>query len=69
MTENKKIFLDTAPFIYFLDNNPHYAEKMMRIFDSFLLNNARLISSVVSAEGIPGLSAAHKQPGEGKCFL
>ena len=68
MTENKKIFLDTAPFICFLDNNPHYAEKMMRIFDSFLLNNAPDLVRGFSG-GIPGLSAAHKQPGEGKCFL
>ena len=50
MTENKKIFLDTAPLIYFLDNNIHYAEKMMRIFDKILSENCSLVSSVITVE-------------------
>ncbi|MBQ7655863.1 MAG: PIN domain-containing protein [Clostridia bacterium] len=50
MTDNKTVFLDTAPLIYFLDNNVLYAEKMMRIFDSLLSNNDRLVSSVITAE-------------------
>ena len=50
MTENKKIFLDTAPFIYFLDNNIVYAERMMRIFDQIITNGYSLVSSVLSAE-------------------
>lgn len=32
MTEHKKIFLDTAPIIYFWDEDINYAEKMKKFF-------------------------------------
>ena len=28
MTEFKKVFLDTTPIIYFLDDNPYYSDKV-----------------------------------------
>ena len=50
MKDFNKIFLDTAPLIYFLDNNPHFGEKSRRIIDSFLNENKILVSSVLTCE-------------------
>lgn len=35
MTDFKKVFVDTAPFIYFIEknvNNPHYYDKVKNFF-------------------------------------
>lgn len=32
MTDFKKVFLDTAPFIYFLDNDPNFGTKTEKLF-------------------------------------
>lgn len=36
MIECKKVFLDTTPVIYFLDNNEIYGKKVQRIFESLM---------------------------------
>gem|GEM_PF-4794209 len=36
MTDFKKVFVDTAPFIYFIEkdgNNPHYYKKVRNFFE------------------------------------
>lgn len=48
MTEYKKIFLDTAPIIYFLDMDAHYAEKVEKIFSKFLELDNQMISSTIT---------------------
>ncbi len=32
MTECKRVFIDTAPFIYYLEQNPQYFEKAKDFF-------------------------------------
>ena len=42
MTDYKKVFVDTAPFIYFIeknDNNPQYFEKVKNFFMSSYESN------------------------------
>ncbi len=50
MTEYKKVFVDTAPFIYFLDDVPNFAEQAKRIFSDCITNNIELITSVITIE-------------------
>ena len=50
MTDFKKVFLDTAPFIYFLDNDPNFGKKVEQIFSEFVNNEKYIASSVISAE-------------------
>lgn len=49
-TECKKVFLDTAPIIYFLDDHFVYGEKAALIFDQFLLLGSKMFTSVITAE-------------------
>ena len=50
MTNFKKIFLDTAPFIYFLDNDPNFGEKTEQIFSALIDDEKYIISSIITAE-------------------
>ena len=47
MTDSK-IFLDTAPFIYLLDNDENFGDKTNRILSSFVRQNNKLVSSVIT---------------------
>ena len=47
-TGHRKLFLDTAPFIYLLDHDVRYVARMKRFFDEALLRNARFITSAVT---------------------
>lgn len=48
MTEYKKIFLDTAPIIYFLDEDINYAEKVKKILSDFLENEKPMATSTIT---------------------
>ena len=48
LTGIDRIFLDTAPLIYFLDNDENYAEKMRQIFYDALTSGAKIITSAVT---------------------
>ena len=53
MTDYKKVFVDTAPFIYFIekdDNNPQYYEKVKKFFKDGYDNDKKFVSSVVTME-------------------
>ena len=51
MKENfKKIFLDTAPIIYLLDNDKNFGEKTCKIFSALSEQNIQFISSVITIE-------------------
>lgn len=53
MTDYKKIFIDTAPFIYFIEknqNNPQYFEKMKTFFDFCFNNDIEIITSTITIE-------------------
>lgn len=44
----KKVFLDTTPIIYFLDEDINYADKVRSIFEEILKNEKVMSSSVVT---------------------
>ena len=48
MNVSMKIFLDTAPVIYFLDEDKRYAEKMKEILYSALINGEDIITSAIT---------------------
>lgn len=50
MTDCKSVFLDTAPFIYLLDENERYIKQMQSLFDQFASSGVRMVTSVVTAE-------------------
>lgn len=42
MTEFKRIFVDTAPIIYYLENNPLYIDKVGRFFEKSFRKNIQI---------------------------
>lgn len=53
MTDYKRVFVDTAPFIYFIekdDNNPQYYEKVKSFFKYGYDNDKKFVSSVITIE-------------------
>ncbi len=53
MTDYKKAFVDTAPFIYFIEkdcNNPQYFEKVKNFFKNGYDNDKRFVTSVITME-------------------
>ncbi len=48
MTEFNKVFLDTTPLIYFLDNDSNYGEKTKSILEEILSAGKSVYSSVVT---------------------
>lgn len=53
MTDYKKVFVDTAPFIYFIEknaNNPQYFEKVKNFFMSGYESNKEFVTSVITME-------------------
>lgn len=50
MTEFNKVFIDTAPFIYLLDNDPNYVSTAMAVFERLLDSEKNLVSSVITCE-------------------
>lgn len=53
MIDFKKAFVDTAPFIYFIEkdsNNPQYYEKVKDFFRDGYDNDKKFVSSVITME-------------------
>lgn len=50
MIDFKKIFLDTSPIIYLLDNDKNFGEKTCKIFSSLSEQNVKFVSSVITVE-------------------
>ena len=53
MTDYKKVFVDTAPFIYFIEkdsNNPQYYEKVKGFFSAGYDADKRFVTSVITME-------------------
>ena len=48
MTEFNKVFLDTAPLIYFLDDDIHFGGKMRDILEYILNSGKKMITSSVT---------------------
>ena len=43
-----KLFTDTAPFIYLIEDNPIFVEKVKNFFVEIVLNQENLVTSVVT---------------------
>ena len=53
MTDYNKVFVDTAPFIYFIEknaNNPQYYDKVKHFFMNGYNNDKEFITSVITME-------------------
>lgn len=50
MTEFHRVFIDTAPFIYLLDDDPRYGPAAMRAFQELLDSGTELVSSVLTCQ-------------------
>ena len=48
MKEYKKVFIDTAPFIYFIENNKLYADKVEVFISDCIKHEISMITSVIS---------------------
>ena len=48
MTEFKKVFMDTAPLIYFFDNDENFGEKTLHIFEELISDKKEIIFSTIS---------------------
>ena len=48
MKDSKKIFLDTTPIIYLLDNDKNFGEKTCKIFSSLSEQNVKFVSSFIT---------------------
>lgn len=50
MTGFKKVFVDTAPFIYCLESHPIYTEMVKRFFEKCINEDIRIITSALTIE-------------------
>ena len=53
MTDYKKAFVDTAPFIYFIEkdeNNPQYYDKVKNFFSNGYEADKKFVTSVITME-------------------
>lgn len=53
MTEYKKVFIDTAPFIYFIEgnrDNPLYYDKVRSFLNDCYNNDVQFVTSVITIE-------------------
>ena len=53
MTGCKKVFIDTAPFIYLIEKNevnPQYFDKVKKFFDYGYQNDIEFVTSVITVE-------------------
>lgn len=48
IAQNDTIFLDTAPFIYFFEENEAWVDKLGELFESATKVNARFITSIIT---------------------
>lgn len=50
MTDFKRVFIDTAPIIYYLENNAQYKDVIKRFFTDCLGNNIQIVTSALTIE-------------------
>lgn len=50
MTEYRKVFVDTAPLIYLLEQNPFYYARLEKAFSSWYEAGAEVITSAITVE-------------------
>ena len=50
MTDFKRVFVDTAPIIYYLENSPLYSEVIKRFFTMCIEKNIQVVTSAITVE-------------------
>lgn len=50
MTEFRRVFVDTAPIIYYLENNALYMEAIKNFFTKCLRENIQIVTSAITIE-------------------
>ncbi len=50
MTDFKRVFIDMAPIIYFLENSSLYMESMSTFFAKCLRENIKIVTSTLTVE-------------------
>ena len=50
MTDFKRVFVDTAPIIYYLENSPLYSEAIKRFFTMCIEKNIQVVTSAITVE-------------------
>lgn len=50
MTEYKRIFVDTAPIIYYLENSALYMDSVKKFFTKCLEENIQIVTSTITIE-------------------
>ena len=50
MTGFKRVFVDTAPIIYYLENSPLYSESIKRFFIMCIKNDIQVVTSAITIE-------------------
>lgn len=50
MTGYKRIFIDTSPFIYYLENSSLYFGKMLKFFTKCYMDKIEIVTSTITVE-------------------
>lgn len=50
MIDFKKVFVDTSPIIYYLENNTLYMKKIKNFFEMCLEHNIQIVTSTITIE-------------------
>ena len=50
MTGFKRVFIDTAPIIYFLENSSQYMEAMEKFFAKCVKEHMQIVTSTLTVE-------------------
>lgn len=50
MTDFKKVYIDTAPIIYYLEHSALYMDKIKKFFEMCLNNHIQLVTSTITVE-------------------
>ena len=48
LADVSRLYLDTAPFIYYIEDDPSYADTVARLFEYLLQGNDLIVTSVVT---------------------
>ena len=49
-TEFRRVYIDTAPIIYYLEHSAFYMEKMKHFFESCLEHDIQIVTSTITIE-------------------
>lgn len=44
----QRLYVDTAPFIYYVEDHPHYGEIMEMVFETIATLNIQIVTSVIA---------------------